>query len=237
MLQGDAELPARLVCRGPGVGRQRLGVGARDRDGAVTGKPPGPVVVAGLQGLFDEQAPESRAVDVKVGGDPFAALQGDGVDEAIFRAQVDLGDLSLGADDSLALSVRAQVAGVEARVDVVGVAVGRQGRTGVGRGRGESVPPRRHDRRGIILQRSGIAGLAQPQPVMVERGFRDRLAEGPERMDVGVPQAVPVAELDPQLERGLGAAHEVGLVQAELGVEIADMREGGLAHADGADLF
>jgi hypothetical protein len=83
---------------------------------------------------------------------------------------------------------------------------------------------------------SACPGLAGPQPVLVERRAADRMAEGAERVDVAFALPAPVAELDAQLVGRLGLAHEVGLVEAEAGVEVADVRDGGLADADRADL-
>ena len=49
--------------------------------------------------------------------------------------------------------------------------------------------------------------------------------------------AAPVDELDPELERGLGGADEVGLLEAERPIELLDGGDGRFADTDGADLF
>ena len=49
--------------------------------------------------------------------------------------------------------------------------------------------------------------------------------------------AAPIDELDAELERGLGGADEVGLVEAEPAIELLDGRDGRFADTDGADLF
>jgi hypothetical protein len=71
---------------------------------------------------------------------------------------------------------------------------------------------------------------------MVEAHAADRRAIGAERVDVAVARLAPVAELDAQLVGRLGLAHEIGLVEAQGGVEMSDVRHGRLADADGADL-
>jgi hypothetical protein len=46
----------------------------------------------------------------------------------------------------------------------------------------------------------------------------------------------PVLEHDGELQRGLGLAHELGLVETDHGVEIADGRNGCFADPDDADV-
>ena len=62
-------------------------------------------------------------------------------------------------------------------------------------------------------------------------------AEGAERMDVAVPQARPVDELDAELEGGLRLADEFVLVEAQHPVEDLDLRDGRLADTHRADLL
>jgi hypothetical protein len=81
-----------------------------------------------------------------------------------------------------------------------------------------------------------LAPLPGPEPVLVKGHAADRLTEGAEGVDVAVALAAPVAKLDAQLVGSLGLAHEVGLVEAQLGVESPDVRHGGFADADRADL-
>lgn len=56
-------------------------------------------------------------------------------------------------------------------------------------------------------------------------------------MDVAVARATPLDELDAQLERALGAAQELVLIQFQRLVEHADVRDGGFADTDDADLI
>src|SRR5690349_20666674 len=55
-------------------------------------------------------------------------------------------------------------------------------------------------------------------------------------MDIAVAEPRPVDELDAELERGLGARHQLALVDADAPVEEADVRQRRLAHPDDADL-
>jgi hypothetical protein len=58
-----------------------------------------------------------------------------------------------------------------------------------------------------------------------------------ETVDVAVARATPLDELDAQLERALGAAQELVLIQFQRLVEHADVRDGGFADTDDADLI
>jgi hypothetical protein len=55
-------------------------------------------------------------------------------------------------------------------------------------------------------------------------------------MDVAVTDARPVHELDAELERGLGPGHELRFVDADAPIEIADVRQRGLADPDDANV-
>ena len=112
MLQRDLPAPTGFV-------RDRARVryrGARrfNRHGyrAVAGQPVGPVLVAGLQGLLDQQAAEARAVDEQVAFDELAVFQHSG-DEACFGILPDVTDLPLDALEAVALGEVAQEARVQ----------------------------------------------------------------------------------------------------------------------------
>ncbi len=62
------------------------------------------------------------------------------------------------------------------------------------------------------------------------------LAEGAEGVDIAVAGLAPVDEFDAELEGCLGGAHEFGFVNADIVVEILDVRQGRLTDADRADL-
>jgi len=102
---------------------------------------------------------------------------------------------------------------------------------------GELVLPRRHRLQRIFLDVGRFAHLIQFQPIGVEVHALHVDAERPERVDVGMAEARPVFEFDAQLERRLGLAHEIVLVDAERAVEDAQLRDRGFADADRADFF
>ena len=60
------------------------------------------------------------------------------------------------------------------------------------------------------------------------------VAEG---VDIGIANPAPVTELDPEFEGGIGEGHQLAFVQAKALIEKAHMGQGGLADADGSDLF
>src|SRR5690606_18502969 len=83
------------------------------------------------------------------------------------------------------------------------------------------------------VSRAPAPVLAQPQ--LVERDAVEVVAEEPERVDVAVAEPSPVDELDAELDRPLGRAQELVLVEVEHGVEVDDRRDRRFAHSDRAD--
>src|SRR5437868_14121656 len=71
--------------------------------------------------------------------------------------------------------------------------------------------------------------------MVLELDSAPRLAERSERMNVAIAGMVPVAEFDAELEGCPGGAHELGLIQAEHVVELLDVGQRRLAHADDPD--
>ena len=121
VLQRDAPLPAGLAGGGARV-RGRLGhARAGHGHGPVARQPVAPVLVTGLQGLLDQQAAEARAVDEQLALDALAAVEHDRFDEAVLAAQDRVDDLALGTHDAELLGVAAQVARVQAGIEMEGV--------------------------------------------------------------------------------------------------------------------
>jgi tryptophan halogenase len=89
VLQRDAPDPARFLGGGTGEGREHGRALARDGQRAVAGQLVAPVVVAGVQGAFDQQAAKARAIDEQVTLDPAPVAQLDGGDEAGFGVLLD----------------------------------------------------------------------------------------------------------------------------------------------------
>ena len=121
VLQRDAPLPARFTRRGPRVGREGLDTLARHGQSPVAGQPVGPVLIAGLQRLLDQQAAEAGTVDEELALDGLPALQLDRADEAAFRILVNLDDLALLALHAAFLGEATQILGIEMRIEMEGV--------------------------------------------------------------------------------------------------------------------
>jgi hypothetical protein len=83
----------------------------------------------------------------------------------------------------------------------------------------------------IICEAQGLGAA----PIMVELDEAEVPADSAEAVDVAVALPPPVDELDAELDGTLGFPQEFILVEAEGAVEEADLRDGRLADADGAD--
>ena len=86
----------------------------------------GPVLVAGLERSLDQQAAEAGAVDEQVGGKIPPVLELYARNEATVAMQHDAGHFAFDARDTAPLRIFAQVSGVQACIEVIGVIVGRQ---------------------------------------------------------------------------------------------------------------
>src|SRR3569833_3788345 len=89
VLQRNAPLPSGFARRDLGIGLRRSVTFAWYGEGAVAGQPVGPVLVAGLQRAFAQQAAKAAAVDEQVGLDRLAILHRHGFDEAGLGVQLD----------------------------------------------------------------------------------------------------------------------------------------------------
>ena len=237
MLQRDAPLPAGAVRGGARHRDQRLHGAAGDRDRAVTGQPVRPILVAGVQGLLDEQALHARAVDEKITFDAAAIAQHDGADESIRLALLHGDDFAFNAFDALSLGQLAQESGIQSGVEVVGVRDFAQRRArhvrpwphelGASRGRGVD---------GVVAEACDQAGMHTAQPEMMERQSIQVGPELAETVGVAVADRAPVHELDAELERAARGAQELVFVDAQNAIEGDDVRDRRLADTDDADL-
>ena len=144
-------------------------------------------------------------------------------------------DAALGPLDAQLLRERAQPGREAGGIELVGVAEGGQQRVRIGIRRLELRGARRHDGQRIALDRPRL--VRHPPPVMVEADIVHVTPERAERVDIAIALAAPIAELDAELEGGLGRGHELGLIQPQPLDEGADVRQRRLAHAHDADLF
>jgi hypothetical protein len=203
---------------------------------AVAQQPLAPVFIAGVQGLLDQQAPETRAVDEQVAGHGRAAVQRDRLDEAVLAAQVDLDDLGVDASHAVLLGDLAHQPGEQAGVEVQGPVEHRQGRGRVARRGGELAAGGQAGAQRIVADRRGFAQRPQAHPVVMERHALQVLAVKAEGVDEGRAGLEPVVEADAQLAGAAGGPQHVDVGQTQGLVEAADGRDRRLAHADRADL-
>jgi hypothetical protein len=169
VLQRDAPHPAGRMGGGAGEGRQAIAAHlALVGHGAVVGQPVVPVLEAGLQRPLDQQGAEARAVDEQVGLQHLAAVGGDRLDEAVLAAQGDVDHLALAPDHAALLGVVAQVAGIEAGVEMEGVFQARQHLAGVLAGQHELAQVGRRGRQVEVVDRLGRAVGLGLQPDLVE---------------------------------------------------------------------
>ena len=236
VLQGDAPLPAGLARRGRGPGAHRLDLGAGHRDRPVHRQPVRPVFIAGLERPLDQQAAKAGTVDEQVRLQHAPVLQRHALDKAVVRPLGHIDDLALDPLHAASLTDLAEVAAVKDGIEMIGGEQAVQRRARVG-----GAFSRPALQRGLGAHRIGgqivcQTTLAQHQPALWEIRQGRPASIGAERMEVTVALAAPVNELDGQFDRGLGLAHEFGLVEPDHGVEIANGRHGRLAHANDADL-
>ena len=195
-----------------------------------------PVLERRLQRLIDQPTAKARAIDEQIARNTASVRQDDGVDIARRAIQDMIDDPPFGADHAASARHLAQEGGVEAGVELKGVAEGGQHGAGVGNRPLEPVRLGRPDRIAVVADVGSVAHGAARGPDMVEIDPLDRLAISTEGMDIAVAGPPPVHELDAQFEGGLSLVDQRLFVDAHGRVEGADVGQGGLAHADDADL-
>ncbi len=159
---------------------------------------------------------------------------------AAFRMQLHLLNQPFDTGHAALLRIPAQKVRVLRGVEVV--CVGDVGQRRVGRdiaGRGHELAARSgHGIERVRSQRLRFAARVLLDPVLVERQQPERMPDlGAEAMHVRGSRALPIDELDAELEAALGLPHEFGLIDAEQIIEGLDVRHGGFAHTDGAELL
>src|SRR5690606_23166121 len=194
--------------------------------GAVGRQPVVPVDEAGLEGLLDQQAAETGAVDEQVALHHLAVLEHQGLDETVLRILAHLAALALAAIQAAALALAAHERRVQRRVEVVGVAdvAAAHGRGRLDPAHGpllrvaialveerEALLARGGGLQAVVAERRLGATAAALQPELVEVAGPGVDAGGAERVEVVVARATPVLEGDRELEASGHRLHELAL--------------------------
>ena len=132
---------------------------------------------------------------------------------------------------------RAQEAGIEPGIEVIGIIERAHHAAWIGRGMGKAPGPRQVPGHGMLIKRRGFPLAARLQPVLVHRHHVEVAAIRAEGVEIARIFCAPANEFDPQLEAALGPRQELALVDAQGLVEHADRRNGRFAHADRADFL
>ena len=237
MLQGNAPLPTGFTCGGARERFQGTVALAGYRHGPVAGQPVAPVLIAGLQGILNQKTAKPRAIDEEIGCQALAIGQRDSLDEPVFASKMHRDDLAFDPPDPTRLGAPPQERRVKRRVEVIGI-----GKAGCRISRvpgilGRASLPSRDRVRRIFGQFGFVALPAAAQPEMVKGHHVDRHADRAERMEIAVPDSLPVRKFDAQLDGGVGFTEELLLVYPKPAVEGHNRRDGGFTHANCADLL
>jgi hypothetical protein len=195
-----------------------------------------PIVVTGLKRAFDQQAAETGTVEEEVSLVLAAIFQANAADKAIVVHQW-LHDAAFLPLHASGFGIFAQPFGIEAGVELIGVDDVRQRIARIVRGTAELSRPRGDGAQIIVVELACLRAelRAQPKPILVEGELIDIRSVPAEGVEVARALSAPVDELDAELERSPGTADEFVLVEAQHLIELHDHRDGGFAHANGAD--
>ena len=238
VLQRDAPLPACRLRGRAGVRRHLTDLGAGNRDRAIARKPMSPVVIAGAQRFFDQQAAKPAAIDEELAGDLASVIEFDRRDISVFAVKANIADAPFDAGDAARFGIFPQELRIKPRVEMIVVVECRLDLPPILNGMRELSRLRHRPRHREIIDRPGDAPremLAHPE--MIEGHEVELRAVLAERMKISLADPAPVDELDSQLVGAARFAHECRLVDPEPVVEEPDRRDRRLADADGADLF
>ena len=190
-----------------------------------------PILILGVQRLFDQHTAKAGAVDEEISFDDLARIEHERLDEAGIGILSDALDLPLDTLRAMALGELAQELRVNRGIEVIREVDIRLG------GRREFLPPGGLQLQAVIAQFRLDAPGEAVQPEMVKLTNPGGLPVHAEGMDVALAGALPVLERDAKLEGRRGSAHELLLVDVEQSMERANGRNRRFAHADRADLF
>src|SRR5277367_3914070 len=122
---------------------------------------------------------------------------------------------ALDANHTETFRVTAQVLGHQRRIKVQRVPQTRSRGLGIGVRKLEFPGISQRRARAVIVEARCEAGHHRLVPTMVEGASQDRSAEYAEGMPIGVPNLLPIAELDPELISCLGMAHKIRLIDTK----------------------
>ena len=187
VLQRDAPLPPRLARNGAGVGFRRFHGFGLHGNGAVARQPVSEVLVPDVERLFDQEAPEPRAVDEQVACDALPGLQSEGRDEAALRILLHAFDAAFLAHRTVLLGHAAQERRVERRVEVIRVVEPPV------RQHGETVLPGGRPLLAVLAELPADPPLPALEPEVLE-ARRPTVLPGPaERVDVVTAEVAPAS--------------------------------------------
>ena len=210
---------------------------ARHRDGAIARQPAGPFVITGLERAFDQQPAKARTVDEQIGLEHAPVVERDRGDVPGIAGDCGRGDLAFVADDAARFGIGAEKPGIEASVEMIGVAEGRADAARVGQRLGEAITACRAPCHGEVVERHRAARRARGEPMLVDGDEVERFAKLAERVEIAMADFRPVDELDAQLEAALGRLHELVFGDPQRVVEQLDRRDRRFADPDGTDLL
>ncbi len=190
-----------------------------------------PVFIAGVQGLLDQQAAKTGAVDEQVALDHLPVFQHQRLDKATVGMLAHLLDLALDAGGAIALRVGAQEARIQAGIQMVGI---------VHRGllqHREAVRTRGLRFQAVLIEAAVHATPLRLQPEVMERAHQRALPGTAKRVDVAITLALPVFEGNGQLEGAGHRTQEFLLVDLQEAMKSTNRWHGGFAHANRADLL
>ena len=120
VLQRDTPAPASIMSNRAGIGNGRPGGFCLHGQRAVGVQPMGPVLIAGLQGLLDQQSAKPGAVDEEVALDLLAIVEHERADEAGLALLAHLIDPALHAADAELLGHGAQEFRIQPGIEMIG---------------------------------------------------------------------------------------------------------------------
>ena len=187
--------------------------------------------------MLDQEAPKARAIHEQIPLYNDAIIHGDGGDKAGFAMQSDIIDLAFDPYCAALLRIGAQIFGITAGIEMIGVidrgqvvalVIFSPSKAAIMGGHGFDVED---------LDRPFVACLFEFVPDMVEGHAIDLIAIITKRVDVAVANLAPIDELNAKFEAALHGRQHLCLVNFQQTVEVEEGGNGGFANANCADLF